>query len=141
MWLHKENHTFGKSYVKERKIKRRDNGGPSDPFLDTPIETLEAHQTPVPPKLTAEKVERGPIVRPEYPTTSLAVRDLDRQDILKMSAGLSVQEWSVKAAHGILGPDPTEILRQVDPIYSRVDLYPGPSGETPSWWLRHKMQR
>ena len=116
-------------------IKRRHRGGPSDPYLDTPIETLVTHETPVPPKLTPEKVERGPIVRPEYPTTSLAVQDLDRQGIVKMSAALSVQEWSMKAAHGILGSDPTEILRQVDPIYSPVDLYLGPSGEAPSWWL------
>ena len=135
MWLHKENQTFGKSYVKERKINRRNDGGPIDPFLDAPIETLESHPTPVPPELTAEKVERGPIVRPECPTTSLAVQNLDRQDIIKTSAGLSVQEWSVKAAHGLLGPDPTEILKQVDPIYSPVDLYPGPSRETPTWWL------
>ena len=135
MWLHKENQTFGKSYLKERKIKRRNEGGPRDPFLETPIETLEAHQTPVPPKLTAEKVQRGPIVRPEHPTTSLAVQDLDRRGFHKMSAGLSVQEWSVKAAHGLLGTDPAGILRQVDPIYSPVDLYPGPSGETPTWWF------
>ena len=135
MWLNKENQTFGRSYPKERKIKRRDQGGPSDPYLDTPIETLVTNETPVPPKLTPEKVECGPIVKPEYPTTSLAVQDLDRQGIVKMSAGLSVQEWSMKAAHGILGPDPTEILRQVDTIYSPVDIYPGLSGETPAWWF------
>ena len=93
------------------------------------------HETPTPPRLTPEKVERGPIVRPEYPTTSLAVQDLDRQGIVKMSVGASVQEWSIKAAHGDLGSDPTEIMRQVDPIYSPVDLYPGPSGEAPSWWF------
>ena len=135
MWLNKENQTFGKTYPKERKIKRKNKGGPSDLYLDMPIETLVSHETPVPPKLTPEKVERGPIVRPEYPTTLLAVQNLDLQGIVKMSVGLSVQEWSMKAAHGLLGSDPTEILRQVYPIYSPVDLYPGPSGETPSWWF------
>ena len=135
MWLNKENQTFGKTYPKERKIQRRNKGGPSDPYLDTPIEVLADHETPAPPKLSPEQVTRGPIVRPEYPTTSLAVKDLERRGIVKMSVGLSVQEWAVKAAHGLLGPDSTEVMRQVDPIYSPVDLYPGPSGESPGWWF------
>ena len=129
LWLHKENQTFGKQGPpKERKIKRQNGGGPSEPFSDTPIQPLASNPTPVPPFLTAEKVERGPMVRPEYPTTSLAVKNLQSQDIVKMSAGLNVQGWAVKAAHGLLGTDPTDIMRQVDPIYSPVDLYPGPSG-------------
>ena len=61
---------------KERKIKRYNQGGASDPFLDTPYVPLTINPTPTPPSLTAERVERGPIVRPEYPTTSMAVTDI-----------------------------------------------------------------
>ena len=135
MWLSKENQTFGKTHPKERKIQRQNNGGPSAPYLNTLIELLVDHKTPVPPKLTPEKVTRGPLVRPEYPTTSLAVQNLEHQGLTRMSVGLCVQEWAVKAAHGLLGSDTTEVLRQVDPIYSPVDLYPGPSSEAPGWWF------
>ena len=41
MWLNKTNETFGKSGPpKERKIKRYNQGGASDPFLDTPYVPL-----------------------------------------------------------------------------------------------------
>ena len=77
MWLNKTNESFGRNGPpKERKIKRHSKGGSSDPFLDTPFVPLTTNPTPTPPKLTAEKVERGPIVRPEYPTTSKAVNDI-----------------------------------------------------------------
>ena len=124
MWLNKTNETFGKNGPpKERKIKRHSQGGASDPFLDTPYVPLTTNATPVPPKLTAERVERGPIVRPEYPTTSMAVNDLTGYPLVKMSASLSVQSWSVQASQGILSKDTTEIMRQIDPIYSPVDLF------------------
>ena len=142
MWLNKTNETFGKNGPpKERKIKRRDKGGASDPFLDTPCEPLRTNVTLNPPKLTAERVERGPIVRPEYPTTSLAIKDLKENPLVKISSTICVQAWSVKASHGILGTDTTTIMRQIDPIYSPVDLFPAPSGETPVGGSLHLMPK
>ena len=76
--------------------------------------------TPTPPKLTAERVERGPIVRPEYPTTSMAVNDIMGYPLVKMTAALCVQSWSLKASQGLLGEETTGIMRQVDPMYSRL---------------------
>ena len=134
MWLSKENQTFAKTHPKERKIKRQGKGGPSVPYLDTPIELLVDHETPMPP-LTPERVQRGPLVRPEYPRTSLAFQNLEHRGLTRMSVGLCVQEWAVQAAHGLLGADTTEVMRQVDPIYSPEDLYPGPSSEAPGWWF------
>ena len=52
-----------------------------------------------------------------------------------MTAALCVQTWSLKASQGLLGEDTTGIMRQVDPIYSPVDLFPAPSGETPVGWF------
>ena len=136
MWLFKTNETFGKNGPpKERKVKRSGGGAASDPFLDTPYVPLTTNVTPTPPKLTAEKVERGPIVRPEYPTTSLAVKDIQDFRLAKISSTLCVQAWSVKASQGLLGTDTTNIMRQVDPIYSPVDLFPAPSGEMPVGWF------
>ena len=136
LWLNKTNETFGKhGPLKERKIKRHNKGGASDPFLDTPFVPLKTNETPVPPKLTAEKVERGAIVRPEYPTTSLAIQDIHGRPLIKLSSAFCVQQWSVQASHGRLGTDTTAIMRQVDPIYSPVDLFPAPSGETPVGWF------
>ena len=136
MWLFKKNETFGKNGPpKERKVKRSGGGAASDPFLDTPYVPLTTNVTPTPPKLTAEKVERGPIVRPEYPTTSLAVKDIQDFRLAKISSTLCVQAWSVKASQGLLGTDTTNIMRQVDPIYSPVDLFPAPSVEMPVGWF------
>ena len=72
MWLNKENETFGKKspFQKERKIKRHGKDAPSAPFLDTPYMPLDNRPTPVPPRLTAEPVNRGPLVRPEFPRAS-----------------------------------------------------------------------
>ena len=136
MWLNKTNETFGKNGPpKERKIKRHNQGGSSDPFLDTPYVPLKTNATPNPPRLTAERVERGPIVRPEYPTTSLATQDLIGYPLVKMSSALCVQAWSVQASQGRLSTDTTAIMRQIDPIYSPVELFPAPSGETPVGWF------
>ena len=133
--LSKENQTFCENHPKERKIQRQDKGSPSAPYLITPVVPLMDSKTPVPPKLTPEPVTRGPVVRPEYPITSLAVHNLEHQRLARMS---SVQEWAVRAAHGLLSSDTTKVLRQVDPIYSPVDLYPGPSGEVRGWWFAPK---
>ena len=77
MWLSKKNEPFGnKGPNKERKIKRQNNGGSSDPFLDAPYVPLTTNATPVPPRLTAEKVDRGPLVRPQYPVTLMATHDM-----------------------------------------------------------------
>ena len=96
---------------------------------------LKTNSTPIPPRLTAEKVERGPIVRPEYPTTSMAVKDLKGYPLAKMSSALCVQAWSVQASQRCLSTDTTAIMRQIDPIYSPVDLFPAPSGEAPVGWF------
>ena len=136
VWLNKTNETFGRSGPpKERKIKRHNQGGASDPFLDTPFVPLTTNPTPTPPRLTAERVERGPIVRPEYPTTSMAVNDISGYPLVKMSAALCVQSWSLQASQGLLSEETTGIMRQIDPIYSPVDLFPAPSGETPVGWF------
>ena len=136
MWLNKTNETFGKSGPpKERKIRRHNNGGASDPFLDTPFLPLTTNATPVPPELTSERVERGPIVRPEYPTTSKAVNDIKGYPLVKMTATPCVQVWSIQASQGLLSKEPTEVMRQIDPIYSPVDLFPAPSGEMPIAWF------
>ena len=37
--------------------------------------------------------------------------------------------------HRGLSKDTTEIMRQIDPIYSPVDLFPAPSGEMPVGWF------
>ena len=142
MWLNKTNETFGKSGPpKERKIKRHNQGGASDPFLDTPYVPLTTNPTPTPPKLTAERVERGPFVRPEYPTTSMAVNDISGYPLVKMSAALCVQSWSLPASQGLLSEETTGIMRQIDPIYSPVDLFPAPSGECQWDGSLHMMQR
>ena len=136
MWLSKKNETFGnKGPNKERKIKRKNNGGASDPFLDAPYEVLTTNATPVPPKLTAEKVDRGPLVRPQYPVTLMATHDMTGRNIHCASCAVCVQSWSVKASQGLLGSDSTQIMRQIDPIYSPRDLFPAPSGETPMGWF------
>ena len=136
MWLNKANESFGKSGPpKERKIRRQNNGGPTDPFLDTPILPLTTNPTPAPPRLTAEVVERGPIVRPESPITSKATHDITGYPLAKMTAALCVQAWSLRASQGLLSKEPTEIMRQIDPIYSPGDLFPAPSGETPVAWF------
>ena len=123
MWLNKANETFGRNGPpKEWKIKRRNQGGASDRFLDTPFLPLTTNPTPIPPRLTAERVERGPIVRPEYPTTSEAVNDISGYPLVKMSAALCVQVWSLQASQGLLSEETTGIMRQIDPIYSPVDL-------------------
>ena len=88
------------------------------------------HQT-----LTSERVERGPIVRPEYPTTSKAVNDIKGYPLVKMTATPCVQVWSLQASQGLLSKEPTEVMRQIDPIYSPVDLFPAPSGEMPVAWF------
>ena len=130
MWLSKKNETFGnKGPNKERKIKRHNDGGASDPFLDTPYVTLTTNPTPTPPKLTADKVARGPLVRPQYPVTSMATHNVAGDNIHWAAGALCVQAWSVKASQGILGTDTTNIMRQIDPIFSPVDLFPAPSGE------------
>ena len=136
MWLTKKNETFGsKGPNKERKIKRHNDGGASDPFLDTPYVTLTTNPTPTPPKLTAEKVARGPLVRPQYPITSMATHNVTGNNIHWAACALCVQAWSVKASQGILGTDTTNIMRQIDPIFSPVDLFPAPSGDTPIGWF------
>ena len=136
MWLNKTNETFGKSGPpKERKVKRYNDGGASDPFLDTPYVPLKINPTPTPPRLTAERVQRGPIVRPEYPTTSLATRNITGYPLVKMTSALCVQSWSVQASQGCLSKDTTAVIRQIDPIYSPVDLFPAPTGEMPVGWF------
>ena len=134
MWLNKTNECKH-GPPKERKIKRSNAGGASDPFLDAPYVPLNSNPIPIPPKLTAEKVERGPIVRPEYATTSLATQDLLGLRLARMSSTLCVEAWSVQASQGRLSQDTTEIMRQIDPIYSPVDLFPSPSGEAPIGWF------
>ena len=62
---------------------------------------LTTNATPIPPKLTAERVERGPIVRPEYPTTSMAVNDIMGYPLVKMTAALCVQAWSLQASQAV----------------------------------------
>ena len=96
---------------------------------------LKIHPTPTPPRLTAERVQRGPIVRPEYPTTSLATRNIAGYPLVKMTPALCVQSWSVQASQGCLSKDTTAVMRQIDPIYSPVDLFPAPSGEMPVGWF------
>ena len=136
MWLSKKNETFGnKGPPKERKIKRHNDGGASDPFLDTPYVTLTTNPTPTPPKLTAEKVARDPLVRPQYPVTSMATHNVAGHNIHWAACALCVQAWSVKASRGLLGSDTTKIMRQIDPIFSPVDLFPAPSGEMPIGWF------
>ena len=136
MWLSKKNETFGsKGPPKERKIKRHNDGGANAPFLDTPYVTLTTNATPIPPKLTAEKVSRGPLVRPQYPVTSMAIHDVTDCNLARTAGALCVQAWSVKASQGLLGSDSTQIMRQIDPIFSPVDLFPAPSGETPVGWF------
>ena len=136
MWLSKKNETFGnKGPNRERKIKRQNDGGASDPFLDTPYVSLTTNSTPTPPKLTAEKVSRGPLVRPQYPVTSMATHDMTGRNIHWASCALCVQSWSVKASQGLLESDSTQVMRQIDPIFSPVDLFPAPSGETPMGWF------
>ena len=136
MWLSKKNETFGnKGPPKERKIKRQNDGGASDPFLDTPYVSLTTNPTPIPPKLTAERVSRGPLVRPQYPVTSLATHDVAGHNLHWAACALCVQSWSVKASRGLLESDTTQVMRQIDPIFSPVDLFPAPSGETPMGWF------
>ena len=136
MWLSKQNETFGsRGPNKERKIKRQHDGGASGPFLDTPYVSLTTNTTPVPPKLTAEKVNRGPLVRPQYPVTLLATHDMTGRNIRWASCALCVQLWSVKASHGLLESDSTQVMRQIDPIFSPMDLFPAPSGEKPVGWF------
>ena len=136
MWLSKKNETFGsKGPNKERKIKRHNDGGASDPFLDTPYVTLTTNPTPTPPKLTAEKVARGPLVRPQYPVTSMSTHNVAGNNIHWAAGALCVQAWSVKASQGILGTDTTKIMRQIDPIFSPVDLFPAPSGRNADWMV------
>ena len=136
MWLNKTNETFGKSGPpKERKVKRYNDGGASDPFLDTPYVPLKINPTPTPPRLTAERVQHGPIVRPEYPTTSLATRNIAGYPLVRMTSALCVQSWSVQASQGCLCKDTTAVMRQIDPIYSPVDLFPAPTGEMPVGWF------
>ena len=136
MWLNKKNESFGsKGPPKERKIKRHNDGGASAPFLDTPYVALTTNPTPTPPKLTAEKVARGPLVRPQYPVTSMATHDVADRNLSRVAGALCVQAWSVKASQGLLGSDTTQYMRQIDPIFSPVDLFPAPSGETPMGWF------
>ena len=136
MWLRKKNETFGsKGPPKERKIKRHNDGGASDPFLDTPYVSLTTNPTPTPPKLTAEKVTRGPLVRPQYPVTSMATQDVTGCNLHRAAGALCVQAWSVKASQGLLESDSTQVMRQIDPIFSPVDLFPAPSTEAPMGWF------
>ena len=124
-------HSATRGPPKERKIRRHSDGGASDPFLDTPHVSLTTNPTPIPPKLTAEKVSRGPLVRPQYPVTSMATHDVAGHNLHRAAGVLCVQAWSVKASRGLLESDTTKVMRQIDPIFSPADLFPAPSGETP----------
>ena len=136
MWLSKKNETFGnQGPPKERKIKRHNDGGANAPFLDTPYVALTTNATPIPPKLTAEKVIRGPLVRPQYPVTSMATHNVAGQNLARATGALCVQAWSVKASQGLLGSDTTQFMRQIDPIFSPTDLFPAPTGDTPMGWF------
>ena len=136
MWLSKKNETFGnQGPPKERKIKRHNDGKADAPFLDTPYVTLTTNATPTPPRLTAEKVSRGPLVRPQYPVTSMATHNVAGQNLARATGALCVQAWSVKASQGTLGSDTTQHMRQIDPIFSPVDLFPAPASDAPMGWF------
>ena len=136
MWLSKKNQTFGSNGPnKERKIKRHNDGEADAPFLDTPYVALTTNATPIPPKLTAEKVDRGPLVRPQYPVTSMATHNVAGQNLARATGAICVQAWSVKASQGLLESDTTQHMRQIDPIFSPVDLFPAPTGDTPVGWF------
>ena len=136
MWLSKKNETFGSQGPnKERKIKRHNDGKADAPFLDTPYVALTTNATPIPPKLTAEKVDRGPLVRPQYPVTSMATHNVAGQNLARATGAICVQAWSVKASQGLLESDTTQHMRQIDPIFSPVDLFPAPTGDTPVGWF------
>ena len=136
MWLSKKNETFGsKGPNKERKIKRHNDGEADAPFLDTPYVPLTTSATPIPPKLTADKVTRGPLVRPQYPVTSMATHNVAGQNLARATGTVCVQAWSVKASQGLLESDTTQHMRQIDPIFSPVDLFPAPVGDTPMGWF------
>ena len=65
----------------------------------------------------------------------MAFNDIMGYPLVKMTAALCVQSWSLKASQGLLGDETTGIMRQVDPIYSPVDLFPAPTGEAPVGWF------
>ena len=136
MWLSKKNETFGsKGPNKERKIKRHNDGEADAPFLDTPYVALTTNATPIPPKLTADRVNRGPLVRPQYPVTSMATHNVAGQNLARATGTVCVQAWSAKASQGLLESDTTQHMRQIDPIFSPVDLFPAPAGDTPMGWF------
>ena len=118
-----EHETFGsKGPNKERKIKRHNDGEADAPFLDTPYVALTTNATPIPPKLTADRVNRGPLVRPQYPVTSMATHNVAGQNLARATGTVCVQAWSVKASQGLLESDTTQHMRQIDPIFSPVIL-------------------
>ena len=74
-------------------------------------------------------------MRPQYPVTSMATHNVAGQNLARATGALCVQAWSVKASQGLLESDTAQHMRQIDPIFSPVDLFPAPTGETPMGWF------
>ena len=91
--------------------------------------------TPVPPPLTAEKVESKLLIRPEHPVTSKTVETLQGFRDICCPCEPIIRQWSSEVSRGDMKRAEPDTLRQVDPVYSPMDLFPAPKGERPRFWL------